>query len=487
MGRIGIPRGIELAAALIACTWFSLFAACNPFTAERGTEGQDCFEDGTCNQSLVCYQSTCHVLADCSHPAEIDCRLPGGPEQGLDGDEDGWGECCDCNDEHAGDFPGASEDCDGRDNSCDGQIDEGNVCANCVDRDGDLYGANCALGADCDDTDVAVHPKATETCDGRDEDCDGQTDEELADRACPLIQGVCAGTMQRCEPESGWSTCDYGPNYMDGADDTCDGNDNDCDGETDEDAVNAEPEIGPLASDGIDNNCNGLTDEPGGAMVPHPTQPGLWVDSYELTVFENIDCTGTIFGQTNDDYPAGWPAEGDPSVSLYACSLRGILPSGHLSWYRAQRACAAQGKRLCSESEWELACHGANSTDYPYGELFVPGICNNGIGGAGQLALTGEYLQCTAGSYTWDMSGNLVEWLRSWSVSYPASKQVAGHGYTDLICTNGESCSSYTDTPDGETRLKELSECSVVDEGGQVFPPAQLEAWLGARCCWEEP
>ena len=241
-----------------------------------------------------------------------------------------------------------------------------------------------------------------------------------------------------------------------------------------------------MASDGIDNNCNGLIDEPGGAMVPHPTQAGLWVDSYELAVFENKDCTGTIYGQAIDDYPAGWPAEGNPSISLYACSLQGILPSGHLSWYRAQRACAAQEKRLCEEDEWEFACTWTDSIDYPYGELFVPGICNNGIGGAGQLVPTGEYLQCTAGNHTWDMSGNLVEWLARWSSIMPALKMVAGHGYTDQMCSNGNSCKSYLEWPDGETTLKRLSECSVNDEGSLRFPPAQVEAWLGARCCWEE-
>ena len=48
----------------------------------------------------------------------------------------------------------------------------------CTDNDGDGYGdgADC-LGPDCDDGDPAINPGATEVCDGVDNDCDTQTDE----------------------------------------------------------------------------------------------------------------------------------------------------------------------------------------------------------------------------------------------------------------------------------------------------------------------
>ncbi len=53
-------------------------------------------------------------------------------------------------------------------------------CPGCTDSDGDGYYAispTCSSGNDCDDGDVTVYPGATELCDGIDNNCDGETDE----------------------------------------------------------------------------------------------------------------------------------------------------------------------------------------------------------------------------------------------------------------------------------------------------------------------
>ncbi len=94
----------------------------------------------------------------------------------------------DCEDDNATRHPGP-EVCDGLDNQCVGAPGYGLVDEGC-DDDGDGY-CDAALttigtppvcphgGTDCDDRNAAIHPTATEACNGRDDDCDGTTDEAV--------------------------------------------------------------------------------------------------------------------------------------------------------------------------------------------------------------------------------------------------------------------------------------------------------------------
>mgnify|MGYP002781093728 CR=1 FL=1 len=46
------------------------------------------------------------------------------------------------------------------------------------------------------------------------------------------------------------------------------------------------------------------------------------------------------------------------------------------TWYEARDACQAQGKRLCGDSEWTLACEGQERLPYPYGYARNAEACN---------------------------------------------------------------------------------------------------------------
>ena len=182
----------------------------------------------------------------------------------LDGDGFANIDCggLDCDDTNSLINPDASEVCNGVDDNCDGNIDEGLPTTIWYpDGDGDGYGdasatpvEDCLVIADhvdnnedCDDGDAAINPDATEMCDGVDNDCDGDVDEDDAADALTFYEdadgdtyGNIGSTTQACSVPQGYVTnfidCDDGdPNQYPGADELCNGEDDDCDGDVDED------------------------------------------------------------------------------------------------------------------------------------------------------------------------------------------------------------------------------------------------------------
>ncbi len=107
----------------------------------------------------------------------------------VDNDNDGYPSDVDCDDNDPTVNPGATEICDGIDNNCDGNIDEGVLNTYYQDADSDGYG-NPAVSTqactqpsgyvtdniDCDDANSAVNPGAVEiSFNGIDDDCNPST------------------------------------------------------------------------------------------------------------------------------------------------------------------------------------------------------------------------------------------------------------------------------------------------------------------------
>ncbi|RMH11551.1 MAG: hypothetical protein D6698_16195, partial [Gammaproteobacteria bacterium] len=118
-----------------------------------------------------CTPKTCaEVNAECGNPPDgcggyLDCGSC--PQGDICGGGGTPYQCWSCTP--------STEVCDGVDNDCDSQIDEG------FDSDGDGFFAEGCSGyaeLDCDDGDAGVHPGAVEVCgNGVDEDCDGVAQE----------------------------------------------------------------------------------------------------------------------------------------------------------------------------------------------------------------------------------------------------------------------------------------------------------------------
>ncbi|MFH0939123.1 MAG: protein kinase [Planctomycetota bacterium] len=90
----------------------------------------------------------------------------------------------------------------------------------------------------------------------------------------------------------------------------------------------------------------------------------------------------------------------------------GFLPLTDATPIEARSLCEKQGKKVCSSLQWVRACMGDNGRPFPYGKLYVSGICAAGfdIDVQKQPPVSGLYSRCRTPEGVYDMSGNVAEW-----------------------------------------------------------------------------
>jgi sulfatase modifying factor 1 len=112
-------------------------------------------------------------------------------------------------------------------------------------------------------------------------------------------------------------------------------------------------------------------------------------------------------------------------------NLKGVRPAVMISWLEARAACEVEGKRLCTASEWTLACEGAERLPYPYGYVRDETACNidrkgtlpdveafgnpreipDEVARLDRRVASGQMPRCTSPYGVQDMTGNVDEWV----------------------------------------------------------------------------
>lgn len=229
-------------------------------------------------------------------------------------------------------------------------------------------------------------------------------------------------------------------------------------------SADAEDDAG-IDAGGADAGTDGEIDA--GAGDAGPADAGGDVGSAPcpplMALVDDAFCVDLFEGALEEQDGNGAWAPASPYLTVGSRVVRavpaaGITPQGYISGLEAETACTNAGKRLCSSTEWLAACRGPQDYVYPYGNAHVDGACNDhypgvhpvsdyfgtGTGvwdtahmndpGINQqpdtVAAGGAFTQCVSAWGSFDMHGNLHEWVSDTDGTF------RGGFYADAVLNN---------------------------------------------------
>ncbi len=315
------------------------------------------------------------------------------------------------------------EKCDGKDDNCNGITDEfptdkpTKPCEKTVEGIGTCKGDwVCKDGGwQC----TAATPQK-EVCDGKDNNCDGKVDETWPNlgKPCTVGTGECAATgVYVCKADGKGVQCNATPGEP--SDEVCDGKDNNCDGKVDE----AWPNLGKPCTVGT-GECAAT-----GVYVCKADGKGVQCNAVEGQPQKEV-CDGkdnNCNGKVDEDWPVGQPCSVGKGecrrVGTYVCNAQGddvtcnavqgnpqdekcdgkddncngktdeAWPEKGTVCYAGKGACRAAGKWVCSKDGSTTVCDAKPGKASPETCNYIDDNCDG---------LTDETFKDAQGRYTSD-------------------------------------------------------------------------------------
>lgn len=288
---------------------------CNDY-ADNDEDGMFDCDDPGCRNSPLCDEadadSDSDADADGDADGDADADADGDADADTDYDGDGYSSPADCNDSDASIFPGADEVCDGLDNNCDDQIDNDPVDGETYydDQDMDGYGDADWPTQSCGP--LTGHVDNTGDCDDFNDDIHPGVPE-----SCDSVDENCNGEIDEGLPTTTFYADEDGDGYGDPSDavESCAPpagrveNTEDCD----DTSAAAHPGGSEISWNGVDEDCDGYDLDFLECAEDSIEETVDLISSYEWTVSDTAGTVGfyPVFGGVWEMYGQRLWLDGD--------------------------------------------------------------------------------------------------------------------------------------------------------------------------------